>query len=231
MRPPDQLFYDGDLQLPPELILQVVSHLQTHDVLSFSLTCKAFYSLFFPTKQARSTSTMDRFLATLERDQPDLHYCHMCIQLHTWRNKDPIPSIRWSSRRTIWGPDCLFAPHGSDRQGVIYGRLSTAGVCKGLTLNFHDARLVMNFHLYGSNYGRPLSSIEHSDPLAHHSRYVQPKGSLPVCLECLMPYSGGFNVCARVLFKQDSFLFCTVATQKRPEGLFICQGIVRMRIS
>lgn len=177
--PSDQLFYDGSLQLPPELMLVVVDYLRLHDTLSLSLTCKAFYILFFPKYRRLNASTAECFLSVLERDQPSLHYCHICVKLHTWRNQYPGKGPLLLPRSST-SPDCLFGP-GPRVQGFAYGRDKIGHIRRGLKLRFHDARLVMNAHLYGAAHGLPIDALDYASPLPHHSEYVRP--CLSPCFE------------------------------------------------
>lgn len=188
-------------------MLVVVDYLRLHDTLSLSLTCKAFYTLFFPKHRRLDASTAECFLSALERDQPNLHYCHICVRLHTWRDQCPTKGPLMLSRSSI-SPDCLFGP-GPRVQGFAYGRDKRGHIRRGLKLRFHDARLVMNAHLYGPAHGLPIDALDYASPLPHHSEYVKP---------CLSPSSErGASLCEGCL--EDFFHKHASSPPKPPQAI------------
>jgi len=103
------------------------------------------------------TSNLEGFLLLLEKDscpqRPAHHYRHTCIRLHTFDPAYESPGIS-SIRRTLGANDCRS------------NRLCLDNV--DLTISYPHARLIMNEHLYGTQHGLPLSTLDTTYQTGHY---------------------------------------------------------------
>ncbi|KAI5864584.1 hypothetical protein GGS23DRAFT_560862 [Durotheca rogersii] len=84
------------LDLPTELIFIIVSFLDSEEVVSFSVTCKALYRLLYELwpchfqngNRLMGSAPLDliRFLELLGTDLPDRFMCYRCVKLHNHRS-------------------------------------------------------------------------------------------------------------------------------------------------
>lgn len=136
------------LDHPSDVLFLISDHLDTLSVHALALTCRALYGVGFPKTQRKlEADDKQELLITLERDPfgDGFYYCARCNKLHTFKQS--------------------YGPHskqeGADKtQGYICGmrdRFTPMG--NSYDLGYHHARLAMNRHFYGAEYGIPLKNI------------------------------------------------------------------------
>jgi hypothetical protein len=130
----------GFFCFPPEIVFMILPHLGARGRLSLALTCKTLHRLYFPTHAQRllEPRELTEFLLGLERDVPNVVYCHHCSTLHPWT----APQLGASAEV---GLRCY-------KGGFLWG----AG---GHHLSYLVARVVMNAHFYGSSHGSPAGML------------------------------------------------------------------------
>lgn len=176
------------LNLPVEMVSQILEHLLPESAAAFALTCKAAFSLFFDeAKQRINLITRPNLLMLLEEGQSHrAWFCHECKRLHplnpAW-TCDPgvalgradrfcLNSLTLPYRRLSWVPD-TYAP--------------------GFTgLGFHHFKLVTNAHLWGPEHGMSLAWLHRENPGIRdhgdrgwkigHSARISREGQLFLCV-------------------------------------------------
>lgn len=172
--------------LPIELLLSIADFLDTPSKAALSLTCKDMHanlglskyylqlartSLKYPERKAPERDRID-FLQLLEKDNPALYLCHSCRMLKRLSKFNSLP-LRWSCLLNYCHPQSRL-------------EFSILSPLRGdYDIEFHDAYLVMKRHLYGAEFGLPLSSLSFSTPWELHNsnddqkivsgRFWQPK--------------------------------------------------------
>jgi hypothetical protein len=139
------------LDLPLEILLMIVEHLDECARVSLALTCKSFWKR---RSLPLTLAEKEKLLLLLEKDISFLYYCHHCTKLHRWHG-------RWSKSVAPWYEERLLCKGSLDKH--LYIPLT----CH---IPYHHARLVMNRHFYGHTHGWPLQvlgkparSCSHSD--------------------------------------------------------------------
>ncbi|KAL1860752.1 hypothetical protein VTK73DRAFT_7185 [Phialemonium thermophilum] len=144
------------LELPPEIIDMIASHLDGPSLLCFALSCRALHRLCFPRASALQPEQRVAFLLLLEKDLPHLYFCHHCGSLHPW-SKSWADKFRGGSVPHLdYGLPCKHEPRF---------KLTYEVHCY-TSIWYHLARVVMNAHLYGAAHGIAVEKIR--SPL--HSR-------------------------------------------------------------
>ncbi|KAL7921527.1 hypothetical protein ACQKWADRAFT_121381 [Trichoderma austrokoningii] len=143
----------GSLAIPPEIILAIIAYLDQPSLLSFALTCRAFFLYYLPQPLQLSSTERQDFLVLLEKDAPHYYFCHFCLKLHQWRkswfrhfNSD-IPHYYLKHK------DTCRENYQIDHHGMP-------------TLLYPLARVVMNRHLYGAAHGPPAKAL--STSISHY---------------------------------------------------------------
>ena len=135
------------LPVPPEVCSLILSHLPSESVVAFALTCRRSYHQFMLPHSHLTEDARRTLLLWLERDTPNLYFCHRCTDLHTWRRVHRDPGIAHYDKccRNRWNSPFLPGPpHTSYR------------------LDFHIARLIINRHLHGEAHGPPLDALSYT---------------------------------------------------------------------
>ncbi|KAF4997740.1 hypothetical protein FDECE_11997 [Fusarium decemcellulare] len=150
----------GDLSpLPLELVDTIATFLPDSSLFCFALTSNIHYSLLrrrIPS--IRQIERVDReiLLQLLERDDPSLIFCHLCVQLHPWSywNRMLVRAASWYYfhkalpcnldypwRKPIWRRprEEFWIPHAR-------------------------TQLVLHQHKYGPAHGLPLKVLEWTTP-------------------------------------------------------------------
>uniref|UniRef100_A0A8H7NKS5 F-box domain-containing protein n=1 Tax=Bionectria ochroleuca TaxID=29856 RepID=A0A8H7NKS5_BIOOC len=136
------------IDLPSDVLFSITDHLDTPSVHSLSLTCRSLYASRFPaTQRPLSPEDQQQLLTTLERDPlgEGFSYCQRCNKLHSYdRTWGPQSGSEKSqnTRGTLCGMKDAFSPAGNP-----------------FDLGYHHARLAMNNHFYGPQFGIPLDAI------------------------------------------------------------------------
>ena len=133
------------LELPADVLFLVSDHLDAASVHSFALTCRDLYCVGFPKTERKLKAPEKRALLTLlERDRfsQGHYYCHKCNKLHSFEPECGPTGVEVTDASVKCGLRDVFAPTGN-----------TFG------FGYHHARLVMNRHLYGPEYGIPIENI------------------------------------------------------------------------
>ncbi|KAH8714856.1 hypothetical protein GQ44DRAFT_776020 [Phaeosphaeriaceae sp. PMI808] len=128
------------LNLPPEIILMIATHLDECALVSLALTCQSLYGLWERRSLPLQLAEKEKLLLLLEKDIPFLYYCHYCTKLHRWHG-------RWSRSIAPWYEERLPCKRNYDNH------LDHVITCH---IPYYWARLVMNRHFYGSKHGLPL---------------------------------------------------------------------------
>ncbi|KAK4108525.1 hypothetical protein N656DRAFT_422775 [Canariomyces notabilis] len=135
------------VSLPVEMLNLIVSYLTLESEVAFALTCRLLYRLYMPPKprlRCLEDEQKRDLLLWLERDTPQLCFCHACMKLHTWSR---VPRV---VDQDIYYPQLcpkqiddplLSMPH------PLYG------------IRYGQARLIMRRHLYGDSYGLELETL------------------------------------------------------------------------
>ncbi|RSL58870.1 hypothetical protein CEP54_007593 [Fusarium duplospermum] len=164
--------------LPWEIMWMIADQLPSYSRVALALTAKPLFTGLYPTGRVPALgnypgrtvfplpkqselSERDELLLLLERDHPTLAFCFDCRLLC------PLESGRG---HLSWHP---FG-EGHHRPPLLEGAswwgfenempvhpLAWMPETKWPVVNFGEARLVMNRHLYGEPYGLPLSSLEY----------------------------------------------------------------------
>ncbi|KAF6809882.1 f-box domain containing protein [Colletotrichum musicola] len=97
----------GILRLPKEMILEVIDHLELHDLFILSQTCKALRALAWrdwdlALDQMRSIQRTD-FLTGIAYVRPNNWACRRCSKLHAVNERD-VPYTEWHIRGYL--PSC-----------------------------------------------------------------------------------------------------------------------------
>lgn len=147
--------------MPTEIVIMVADLADLPSASALSLTCKTlhFKLKFLYSGLSRTTAPYlerqqierDRmeFLRRLERDSPNTgplcHYCRLLGHhpVETWYSYGPQVSRSCSSNFRVY-PSCLSLGPWS------------------YSLEFHQAYMVLNRHLYGASFGLPLSFLSKS---------------------------------------------------------------------
>ncbi|KAK5998309.1 hypothetical protein PT974_00686 [Cladobotryum mycophilum] len=142
------------LDIPADVMLLITDQLDAPSALSLAHSCKSLYALNACQhyKQMRAEDQKE-FLLLLERDPlgKGTYYCHPCNKLHPFQQ--------------TWGPHS--ESEISKESGVYHcgnrDRFSPIG--NAFDLSFTHAKLVMNNHFYGPEYGVPIENlcIEHDE--------------------------------------------------------------------
>jgi len=139
----------GAFALPPEIVLIIAAYLTYTSTTSLALTCRTLCSLCFPGHTRPSTAEKEELLLLLEKDIPNLYFCHYCVELHRWNQH--------------WGKRCgqlLFMDVEEDlpcKQHLSRDFVRLPHTCH---IPYHHARLVMNRHFYGPAHGLPLQKFK-----------------------------------------------------------------------
>lgn len=150
------------LQLPTELIFAIAEVLQHEDVVAMSLSCRALYRIFpYPRTKAWTSGQKQNLLLRLERDLGRTHsFCSSCNALHPF-SKDPREQVFQENRR----PSC--------NTGKFFPLFTWTRGSRGL--GYQTARLLMNSHRYGPQYGLPLEVFCLGDPSTHSESLEYPR--------------------------------------------------------
>jgi hypothetical protein len=136
------------LDLPTDILYVVSDHLDAASTWSLALTCRDLYCIGFPKTQRKLKAPEKRALFTLlERDpfSKGHYFCHKCTKLHRF---DPE-----------CGPIGEYDPNCSARASTCVQRDIFAPTSNTFGFSYHHARLVMNRHLYGPEFGIPIENI------------------------------------------------------------------------
>ncbi|OTA66710.1 hypothetical protein K449DRAFT_391170 [Hypoxylon sp. EC38] len=160
------------LELPPELVVAILSLLEDHHILSFSLTCKAALNIFRSAlfsegcigrinsisfsfgqvgtglrRDARSPLRCE-FLKLLTYDDPHLFICPRCLKLH----EHPTGECRSAQHVTALIRDRRHLPHPK-------GLMTFGSLWPNYAFTFDEARAVVERARYGPGFGLPLSHL------------------------------------------------------------------------
>jgi hypothetical protein len=144
---------EGILALPPELILNIIDHLDDVSKICLAINCRTL----LPHLSSRLSFGLEplskeRLLLLLEQDIPTLYYCHNCIKLHPWHPKG------W-----FWfdGPYSYIKSHApcKDKKSLSW--------MNGLHFLFPVARLAMTRHIFGDAHGPPIEQLNHQYQFRH----------------------------------------------------------------
>ncbi|KAF2117057.1 hypothetical protein BDV96DRAFT_571475 [Lophiotrema nucula] len=135
----------GAFALPPEIILMVAKYLTNASTISLALTCRTLHNLCFPHHTHLNTAEKEELLLLLESDLATHHFCHYCTKLHLWH-------LPWDYFLDPWPEVHLPCDPHLSRNWLRVGF--------ACYLPYHQARLVMNRHLYGTKHGLPLRVLE-----------------------------------------------------------------------
>ncbi|KAK0610568.1 hypothetical protein B0T17DRAFT_544926 [Bombardia bombarda] len=167
------------LELPIELYLDIVDYLPLSAVATLSLTCKAAFEITriwkkqlwiqlrrnksrkhhtIPFKTCPNLPERMELLKALSKDLPRHEPCYFCATLHRLPDlENPMPQaediIRIGKKKKADWKElkwCWWQEHGPRWYGGRWG------------LRFRDVSLVMQRHMLGDGFGRPLSSISTS---------------------------------------------------------------------
>ncbi|UKZ73609.1 hypothetical protein TrVFT333_001257 [Trichoderma virens FT-333] len=135
------------LDVPSDILLLIGDYLNDSEILSFKLTCRSTYALFPQTFKALPPYLKKRFLPMIEKDPlgKGTVYCHPCNRLH--------PFVETTGPQS--GPE--LGVDGKRLKCMSRDRFSPTG--NPFTLSYIHARLAMNRHLYGPEYGIPLANL------------------------------------------------------------------------
>lgn len=136
--------------IPPEIVLEVMRHLDDVSQFSLALTCRTFFRQYLPPDQSLGASSKQQLLFLLEKDVPGLYYCFCCEILHRWKNKS------WAC-----APPTKYGLGGVAYEDCLYG--SSSWHLSGILLHFVVARTIMNRHLLGRKHGLSLSALHFTD--------------------------------------------------------------------
>ncbi|KAL7949954.1 hypothetical protein V8C42DRAFT_309064 [Trichoderma barbatum] len=144
------------LDVPSDVLLLIGDYLNDSEILSLKLTCRSTYALFPQTYKALPPYLKKRFLPLIEKDPlgKGTVHCHTCNKLHFF---DETTGPHSGSE---------LAAAGKTLKCMSRDRFSPAG--NPFALNYTHARLALNRHLYGPEYGIPLANLcteqsEHRD--------------------------------------------------------------------
>lgn len=132
--------------LPPEMVLEVMKHLDDVSQFSLALTCRTFFRQYLPPVQSLGASSKQQLLFLLEKDVPGLYYCFCCEILHRWKNKS------WAR-----APPPKYGLGGVAYEDCLYE--SSSWHLSGICFHFVVARTIMNRHLLGRKHGLSLSAL------------------------------------------------------------------------
>jgi hypothetical protein len=141
----------GTFALPPEIILEITSHLNNPSMISLALTCRTLHWLCFPEHLVLDKTEKQELLLWLEKDVATLYFCHYCVKLHRWHR-------RWSRSITPWYEELMPCKE------TIDNHLVHPPTCH---IPYYVARLVMNRHFYGPKHGPPAHILEDRNRLYH----------------------------------------------------------------
>ncbi|KAL6808002.1 hypothetical protein GGI42DRAFT_351426 [Trichoderma sp. SZMC 28013] len=135
------------LDVPSDVLLLIGDYLNDAEILSLKLACRSTYALFPQTYKSLPPYLKKRFLPIIEKDPlgKGTVYCHVCNRLHPF-NETTGPHS---------GPE--LGVDGKRLKCMSRDRFSPAG--NPFTLSYTHARLAMNSHLYGPEYGIPLANL------------------------------------------------------------------------
>lgn len=133
----------GAFALPPEITLEITSHLDNSSTTSLALTCQTLYHICFPGDLLLYMVEKEELLLLLEKDVADLYFCHQCVKLHRWHR-------RWSKFIPPWYDEILPCKRS------LENHLLRAG---SYHISYYHARLVMNRHFYGFGHGPPPKAL------------------------------------------------------------------------
>lgn len=134
------------LPLPLEILFMIVAYLDTTSIVCLSLTCRKLYSTCFPRNLKIRHRRKERLLLLLEKDTPTLVFCHHCTKLHRWH-------ARWGKLNSL-----EFTLRFPCEQQEL--RRHVLGLSLTCYIPYHQARLVMNRHLYGPSHGMPVRTLD-----------------------------------------------------------------------
>ena len=141
----------GHFTLPPEIILTIGTYLDKIAVMSLALTCRTLYQLCFPQSLTLSLQEREEFLLHLEKDTPDVYFCHYCISLHPWYRSWFRIYHGFHDKNLCLEMPCNKQP--SLRLPLPYAPWN---------VDYRFARVVMNAHFYGDAHGVPVEKLSGS---------------------------------------------------------------------
>ncbi|KAI1807009.1 hypothetical protein F4811DRAFT_62838 [Daldinia bambusicola] len=129
------------LNMPLDILFEIVDALQPQDYIAFALTCKSAFLTFFEfAKKLLNHACLRMFLIRIEGGlSVNFFFCYRCTQLHRY-------SHSWAPGRMVQSrlePPCRPRIRGL---GGVY-------------IGFHHARLVMNAHFFGPGRGLNISKF------------------------------------------------------------------------
>lgn len=135
------------LDLPIEILLLVESYLAYEHAISFSLTCKQAYNLFFQRNRPlrRRCSRDKHLLFLLERDHPGLLTCPVHEILYNWRKQR---GKRYQCPRRCGVGDSMVVCNKGCRVG-FYGIFDA------------ERRLMIRHSFLGPEYGISMRTLNH----------------------------------------------------------------------
>jgi hypothetical protein len=134
------------LALPPEIILIIVTYLDNPSTIALSLTCQNLHALCFSRALHLNAQEKEYLLLSLERDVPNLYFCHRCTKLHPW-----YPRWGYAHHKYYKTLPCQ---HHHDKGLMLLPHL--------WWFSYHHARLFVNRHLYGPAHGLSLDRLDHN---------------------------------------------------------------------
>ena len=137
--------------IPFEIILEICDYLDEVTIILLALTCREFHRRLLDTNHNLRGEERERFLLLLEKDLPNLMYCHKCNCLHNWKNEK-----RGSTSSYLSVPN--GQPMGCKAHSITFSSFSIGGL-----LYFSTFRLVMKRALYGPLHGFPTSVLDFSE--------------------------------------------------------------------
>ncbi|KAL7918976.1 hypothetical protein ACQKWADRAFT_214570 [Trichoderma austrokoningii] len=148
------------LTLPSEIMLLIINQLSLQWKTSLSLTCKHFAELTYRSTLPRlEGEELAEFLSMLQKEIPNMFYCHCCRKLSPFD-----PNLGWESQThaTIHG-SCssrfYWLPHSCTAGHALLPEQFRRFVYNA-EISFMEAHLVMSRHFHGPSRGIPLQSME-----------------------------------------------------------------------
>ncbi|RDL30782.1 uncharacterized protein BP5553_10127 [Venustampulla echinocandica] len=150
------------LDLPPELILQIIEFLPTISIASFAL-CNKRSAAQLGSRAWNLLSNLEsddriHFLTILSRDLPRHHACHGSFRLHL-SSSIPQPA----NLNAPPEPDSCIPAYARNSHFIDDGFVRIPLYFSPYKLRFHHVQLALKQHHYGFGHGIPLSDLSHND--------------------------------------------------------------------
>jgi hypothetical protein len=214
-------------ELPSDVLFVISDHLDAASAHALSLTCRTMYCAGLPKTQNKlEDSDRMTLLSTLERDSfgKGFYYCHKCNILHRYQQ--------------TWGPHAEAEAAGTKGLPVCQSRDRFGPTGNAYDIGYHHARLAMNAHLYGPEFGIPLENIcitQEDRRQSTHVRsstaakitdnqlfilrsysFVVPKNAVPEFRKCAGIRD--FRLCEHLPFFRNASIYgqCVPELQRRP---------------